>query len=554
MPHEDTGDTPDGTSAILGLVDEQGVQNLQAEQNSRLPISRLHTEILTSIFLLCAPDPKTWHSTSRDLAITHVCHLWREIALDCSMIWTRPIFLVPSLAREMISRSRQSLLDIYFLPMSPERTLKADPVLWEAVSCPHQMRRIRVLELHLNYKGPLWGDIISSLIQPMPSLQSLSIFFGLEPERQTVLMLSTKLLGGEPPSHLTRLCLSRCYVPWTFGSWSSNLTALHAEGFQYERPTEQAFYGVLQRSPQLEDVRLGVYALPRSTAMTPLTVKLPALKHLSLRSSISRSEVDNCSAVLNNIVFPVDTKVKITVIEHAFRSLSRPLTLFMPIVRSLSQHFQVSAGLQDIAIRSVSLFPCFGGGLDLQAWRTEMTSMETFDNHIFPLPQRRDLHDPELHLKLDVETDITAPSNDAVINATSAIIPSAFISTLYIGYPQIDFGPLLVPFMYSTQLKYLFIQNVWQVTQMLSVLCQASSEMLTMPALQELAFEGIEKWDVFLQNLIRYLDIRSLYGAPLPNVSFRNTSPIPYEVLRGWMVEGGPLDNSAFAPYELGRS
>ena len=83
----------------------------KSRRNDDLPISKLPVELFMEIFLFHQQNMMQNDQTVLMLdwiGITHVCQLWREIALNFSGLWIHIPFHNPKWAKEMIERSRRA--------------------------------------------------------------------------------------------------------------------------------------------------------------------------------------------------------------------------------------------------------------------------------------------------------------------------------------------------------------------------------------------------------------------------------------------------------------
>ncbi|KAH6874316.1 hypothetical protein BKA70DRAFT_1577279, partial [Coprinopsis sp. MPI-PUGE-AT-0042] len=68
------------------LDEEAEVSELR--NNELAPIRRLSDDLLRETFVRCLPSQGTFDSTEAPLLLCHVCHHWREVATDHSLLWT----------------------------------------------------------------------------------------------------------------------------------------------------------------------------------------------------------------------------------------------------------------------------------------------------------------------------------------------------------------------------------------------------------------------------------------------------------------------------------
>ena len=94
---------------IESLEVEESIRELKYRRNALAPVSSLPTEIIGAIFLFARvtvsassatpgkkTDPLAW------LRVTHVCHQWREIALNQPLFWSHVDFTTFSSDRKSV--------------------------------------------------------------------------------------------------------------------------------------------------------------------------------------------------------------------------------------------------------------------------------------------------------------------------------------------------------------------------------------------------------------------------------------------------------------------
>ncbi|KIJ24575.1 hypothetical protein M422DRAFT_88704, partial [Sphaerobolus stellatus SS14] len=63
-------------------------ERLQFHQAMVAPIRRLFPELLMRVFGFCIEtDTPSFRRNSAPLVLTHVCHSWRQLALNCPSLW-----------------------------------------------------------------------------------------------------------------------------------------------------------------------------------------------------------------------------------------------------------------------------------------------------------------------------------------------------------------------------------------------------------------------------------------------------------------------------------
>jgi hypothetical protein len=83
---------------------EESLRALKYRRNALSPVSSLLPELFAAIFsMLCLPGTSSqdgdldYHHRAR-LRVSHVCHQWREIALNLPLLWSHVNFISESLS------------------------------------------------------------------------------------------------------------------------------------------------------------------------------------------------------------------------------------------------------------------------------------------------------------------------------------------------------------------------------------------------------------------------------------------------------------------------
>ena len=147
----------------LGNVEMHAEHLEKRKLNQLAPISRLHPEIFSNIFchvrdsiIRPAPSMWAWGCTKDWIDLTHVCHAWRDIAINDPMLWAEIFISVEDhleWVQEMLRRSEQCSLSI-LISKPPEGTLSTskavDPILRELKDNMHRIRELRLLAIPID--------------------------------------------------------------------------------------------------------------------------------------------------------------------------------------------------------------------------------------------------------------------------------------------------------------------------------------------------------------------------------------------------------------------
>ncbi|KDQ49491.1 hypothetical protein JAAARDRAFT_42800 [Jaapia argillacea MUCL 33604] len=242
---------------------------------------QLPNEILSEIFWHLVKELST-DPGRRWLAITSVCHRWRDIALSSPELWST-IYIIPhSLAplSPWFERAKSTLLDVAlggsFVP--DDVTLLADLI------SSHLNHTQSLVMTGIPHKDLL--QILPRLDTPAPHINTLAIVYpaGLPPNAQFVLMPS--LFSSVAPN-LSTLHLKSVSVPWTLSLFSGLSCLELSNEHPTAHPSSELFLAVLENCPQLSRLHLhesGPISTPPeiSNMPPPRRANLPHLTLLKL--------------------------------------------------------------------------------------------------------------------------------------------------------------------------------------------------------------------------------------------------------------------------------
>jgi hypothetical protein len=302
---------------------EVSIRALKSRRNSLASISRLPPEAMAIIFsfvsspggpMLPSPNAKTdrlgW------LRVAHVCHLWREIALNQPRFWSHVDLtaLTSAGVAEMLARANMA------------------PLYLEAEIAHHwDMARISAFQeelgAHISHTVHLTiaaesvhlRKTLERLVSPAAILEVLSLTnespSGRQPLPWQRISIPDTLLGGIAP-RLSYLEISDCDISWK----SPLLKGLRRlEIFVLStpaRPCLEDWLNALDEMPQLEALILH-YATPLAAQCPPLisepdrTVTLPFLTQIDITAS-----AEDCAVALAHLVLPALTWLHVNADSH----------------------------------------------------------------------------------------------------------------------------------------------------------------------------------------------------------------------------------------------
>lgn len=279
------------------ICKEIELREAKTKYNATSFLNRLPVEILSKVFLELASaitndfidilDPKgravSW------IYVTHVCSHWREVALDCAALWSDILYLNPSLAEAMLSRSKKA-------PLSFKLSWYSNPK-WESKDVIHKILSHSERLVSVEIGSCANAAILAHFSRAAPILEKLSLC-GVYP---AVDLTSTFLQAGAPS--LKHLALSQFqFESWAVLPLGPRLTYLQIVGSAVQRPSAPQFIASIHAMPHLQTLILekllpeGEYPTdPVYNAIYP--PPFPALGKLSLTDTVE--DVTNFFSAVN---------------------------------------------------------------------------------------------------------------------------------------------------------------------------------------------------------------------------------------------------------------
>ena len=285
-------------ATAISLVDKevdaacQHLRSLLTRRNALAPISVLPPEILTRIFHFLALDepPSFINPNLGWIKATHVCRLWRQVALGDSTLWARisGIPLNTKLIFEMLARARNAQLDIDIdLQVGGNPAPELLHVLPLHLSHTRELRLHNLSELHSD-------GILRIYRQEAPTLEHFELEVSVTSLITFRELSGTTLFKGRAPN-LRTLNLFQVLVPWSLiprGQLTRLTVGLLNEASIASiasRSNSIQLIDLLVNSPGLEVLVLES-CLPHQLSLftSGQTIQLPHLTRLSLGGSASR--------------------------------------------------------------------------------------------------------------------------------------------------------------------------------------------------------------------------------------------------------------------------
>ncbi|KAK0464643.1 uncharacterized protein EV420DRAFT_1517364 [Desarmillaria tabescens] len=333
------------------------IQSLPVELITRIIVLGSNYEYpYTDSPFLFKPVQNTFYnspSCAFQVAVSHVCHTWREIALRTACLWTTLHFHEPThiqRARVFLSRSRpqsSSTLDILISTVSePEYIPNVNLYLTELREIfdlvVRHVKRWRSFHLKIrDNQCKLVARQYLSSCGPGPNLETLQLYHFEDFENSADLYLATYrppviIFNNEVPK-IKNVSLIGVNLPWDQSPYLDNLRslelALHADNI---RPPYVDWEHML-RSPDLERLSLH-YSGPRSSAgdaitAWPTSLTWPAAKRKGpvvlekLRElGLMDLEAEYLGKVMQGVVMTGVTKLSLNLSEQDYTPFVSSLT------------------------------------------------------------------------------------------------------------------------------------------------------------------------------------------------------------------------------------
>ncbi|TFY75828.1 hypothetical protein EWM64_g8185, partial [Hericium alpestre] len=307
---------------------------IKARRNALSPATRLHPEILAHIFSFLAAEEIPQNSTHRItvrrgvqvlggssrgevtlgwMRVTHVCRLWRKIALDHPSLWGIDVDSLRPCTTERLRRSKQAPLVVrYHNPVNNLLAAEQDILMSLLAETP------RTSELALTCPQQYaWDSMAHLLVVRAPLLETFSYS---TPQRRMgqSCILPWNLFAGDAP-RLREISLTDARLPLE-SSLYEHLTHLSLSTSEYGPAPMAAFtrdelLSVLARMPELEKLEL-TWTIPSAMDMAALlpadaAVALPKLKKLKLAA-----QPTDCLKLVEYLTIPTTTAIHLNCHER----------------------------------------------------------------------------------------------------------------------------------------------------------------------------------------------------------------------------------------------
>ena len=404
------------------------------------PISRLPPEILDHIFSfinLPTPSPSTGTCDRLVcLSAAHVCHQWREIALNQPRFWGYIDFtaLTWAGATEMLIRSKGGPLHLVVNFSRPNARWNPERI--------HTFRELFVANISRIHSLLISSDphcllqTVGRLASPAPAHQSLSSSAGGESssDRETPSQISSTLSNSAAPT-LIRLELDHCYISWGSPLLKGLLHLKLLYRGDEKRPNLQSWLDAMRELSQLESLVVHSATPIASRIVVPIpehvqTVTLPYLTQLHLSDS-----ANCCALALAHLALPALVRLRVDAVSFHANGVD---------IRTAIPHFVRNAhGPQDTTpLQSMVISGC-STRMDIVLWTVPDADAEYRDNDLFT------------RASFSARATFTAlcpswgiPTSNAVCDAVLRALPTSSLATLTVldsmKVPR-EFWPAIAP-------------------------------------------------------------------------------------------------------------
>lgn len=287
---------------------EESIRALRLHRNALAPISSLPPEVFAAIFsfvrlpdrLILAEEPDKLAC----LRVAHVCHQWREIALNQPLLWSHVDFttLTSAGAAEVLARAKT-------VPLHLEAKVpidRWDDSQFSAFQTELQTRVSHICHLGISSEHFHLRKTLEGLVSPAPILEYLSLSSEEYQHRiiQPRVFVPDNIFDGITP-RLTCLEIRNCDI-----SWESPLLKglrhleIHTPSAS-KRPSLSVWLDVLEEMVQLKTLTLhsATPVVPPGASLpfnVERTVTLPSLIYLDISASAR-----DCGLALAHLNLPV---------------------------------------------------------------------------------------------------------------------------------------------------------------------------------------------------------------------------------------------------------
>ena len=403
---------------------KESIIALRYRRNTLAPALSLPPEVIAAIFSLLRVPVASSESYLKLgeslgwLGLSHVCHHWRQIALNQPLFWSHLNFNSFSWAGAAEILARAKTVPLYL-------EARIYPVRWDSARVSALQKELQArasYTRHLKILGEYLhlNKIVEGYVSPAPTLEYFSLFCEQYPCRAGSARVSVPdtLFDGTAP-RLSRLELQHCALSWK-SPLLKGLTYLDIRTPSANaRPSLSVWLDALGEMAQLKTLTLHCASphVPRGGSL-PLdverTVTLPSLTSLDISASAR-----DCGLALAHLILPALTRLCLK--ARSFRRDGGDVLEVLPHFSRHAHGLQHTQPLQSVVDRSNST--C----VDMRAWTVpgidvKLADPTVFFDAMFCIPA--DFYS-------DYDPDVWSPETTTeIFNAAMAALPLDSLVTL----------------------------------------------------------------------------------------------------------------------------
>jgi hypothetical protein len=342
---------------------EESLRALRLRRNLLAPILSLPPEVFAIIFsFLHVHVTSETFSRSKKIeqldplalfSASHVCHHWREIALNHPLLWTHIDFtaFTSAGAAQILARAKKAPL--YFEARVPVPVSCWDDARFSAFQKELQDRISRICHLTIRTESSHLLRTLEGLTSPAPTLECLSLLS--HDDQGDIVTVPHTLFDGTAP-RLSSIELENCHIGWQSPLFRG-LKHLRISDPPV-RPSLSLWLETLNEMPQLKTLALywaSPVAVLRASQDAPdtwlinididITVTLPSLTHFEISST-----ADDCGLALAHLALPALTSLCLS--PTPCRPDAGDLLEILPYVARHAHGPQDTHPLQSISFRN----------------------------------------------------------------------------------------------------------------------------------------------------------------------------------------------------------
>lgn len=337
---------------------ERYISLKKQELNSLLHVNRLPSEVLSEIFVVRVAqwrqlrDPSGRSVANPWVELAHICHRWREIALDSPKFWSNFVVTRLDSTEVMLHRSKHAPL---LVEMNTSSWLQPQESIQSTFYHIHRIQSLefRTYPSHFaSYDIGMTAPILHSLLYIVEVRSSHDQLQGTPFDRMDMPSLSILVLGG-------------IRAPWSSPLLRPTLTRLSLKAgldprFHHDPATMPEMLQVLNSMPVLEHLELrGV--LPAVEADESAR-KLDTTPLRYLASMIIVASAASAAYFLQCVSYPTTARLHIDCTDHDVRSVNLSLC---PVLATKMAAALTEAGAARGTAPSVTVY---GSDIGVRLW------------------------------------------------------------------------------------------------------------------------------------------------------------------------------------------